>query len=103
MSVSATPTAPASAADLLRERLASLEPELVELYDESHEHTGHAGARDGGGHFQLTIVSRRFAGLTRIARHRLVYQAVGDLIPARVHALAITAHTPEEMDAAFAR
>lgn len=101
--MSATRTAQASTADLLRQRLASLEPDLVELYDESDEHAGHAGAREGGGHFQLTIVSRRFAGASRIARHRLVYQAVGDLIPARVHALAITAHTPEEMDAAFPR
>jgi BolA protein len=86
---------------LLRERLASLAPDLIEIHDESGEHAGHAGARDGGGHFQLTIVSRRFAGASRIARHRLVYQAVGDLIPARVHALAIAAHTPEEMDAGF--
>jgi BolA protein len=99
--VTATPTVHAGTAELLRERLASLEPDLIEIYDDSHEHAGHAGARDGGGHFQLTIVSRRFAGASRVARHRLVYQAVGDLIPARVHALAICAHTPEEMDAAF--
>lgn len=101
--MSATPTVRASIADLLRERLAVLGPDLLELYDESHEHAGHAGAREGGGHFRLTIVSRRFAGLSRIGRHRLVYQAVGDLIPGRVHALAITAYTPEEVDAAFAR
>jgi BolA protein len=101
--VSATPTAHAGTAELLRARLASLEPALLEIYDDSREHAGHAGARDGGGHFQLTIVSRRFAGVSRVARHRLVYQAVGDLIPARVHALAITAHTPEEMEASFAR
>jgi BolA protein len=88
---------------LLRERLAALDPAQVDLYDESREHAGHAGARDGGGHFQLTIVSARFAGLDRLARHRMVYQAVGELIPARVHALSICAYTPEEMNAAFER
>jgi BolA protein len=88
---------------LLRARLASLDPVQLELYDESHEHAGHAGARDGGGHFQLTIVSARFAGHDRLARHRMVYRAVGDLMPGRVHALSITASTPEEMNAAFQR
>jgi BolA protein len=85
----------------LRERLGALEPEQLQIYDESHEHVGHAGARDGGGHYQLLIVSRRFNGHSRVGRHRLVYQAVGDLIPSRVHALAISAYTPEEMNATF--
>jgi BolA protein len=88
---------------LLRARLAALDPVQIELYDESREHAGHAGARDGGGHFQLTIVSPRFAGHDRLARHRMVYRAVGDLMPARVHALSIAAYTPEEMNAAFER
>lgn len=88
---------------LLRARLSALDPVQIEVYDESAEHAGHAGARAGGGHYQLTIVSARFASKSRLARHRMVYQAVGDLIPARVHALSICAYTPEEMNAAFER
>jgi len=88
---------------LLRTRLATLDPVQIELYDESREHIGHASARDGGGHYQLTIVSERFVGHSPLARHRMVYQAIGDLMPARVHALSISAYTPEEMTAAFQR
>ena len=77
-------------------RLAALEPELIEIYDESGEHVGHAGAQSGGGHYQLTIVARRFAGQSRVARHRLVYDALGGMMQAEIHALAITALTPEE-------
>jgi BolA protein len=80
----------------IHERLAALEPERIELLDESGRHVGHEGAKDGGSHFRLTIVSRQFAGLDRIARHRLVYGALGALVPGKIHALAITAHTPEE-------
>ena len=68
---------PVSAADipaLIRERLAALEPKVVEIYDESGEHVGHAGAQSGGGHYKLTIVSRQFQGKSRIARHRMVYR-----------------------------
>ena len=88
-------------ADLIRARLAAVEPEVLELYDESGEHIGHAGARDGGGHYRVLIVSSRFRGMTQLARHRLVYQAVADLMQRQIHALAITAYTPEEMEAAF--
>jgi len=88
---------------LIRERLSALEPDLIEIYDESSEHAGHAGAASGGGHYQLTIVSARFRGQSRIARHRLVYSALGGLMPSRIHALAITAWTPEELDHAFPR
>src|SRR5690349_20399561 len=83
------------------ERLAMLEPELIQLYDESGEHVGHAGAAAGGGHYQLIIVSRRFEGQARVARHRLVYQALGDLMQRQVHALAITALTPMELREVF--
>ena len=83
-------------ADLIRERLAPLAPDALEVYDESHEHAGHVGAKDGGGHYQLMIVSREFAGKHAVARHRLVYQALSDLMPGRIHALAIQAYTPEE-------
>ncbi|MGH8677104.1 MAG: BolA family protein [Burkholderiales bacterium] len=88
-------------ADLIRERLAPLAPESVEIYDESHEHAGHAGAREsGGGHFQLVLVSAAFEGMGPVARHRMVYEAVSDLIPRRIHALAIRAYTPREAGAA---
>lgn len=84
----------------LRERLASLQPDLVEIYDESGEHIGHEGAK-GGGHYQLLIVSQRFAGQTRVARHRMIYAALVDMMQREVHALAITAVTREEMERAF--
>jgi BolA protein len=82
--------------DSMEQRLAVLEPELVEIYDESGEHIGHAGAQSGGGHYQLTIVAERFAGQSRVARHRLVYEALGGMMHKDIHALAITALTPEE-------
>lgn len=83
-------------AALLRERLATLEPLQLEITDDSHLHAGHAGAKDGG-HFRLHIVSPRFSGCTTVARHRLVFAAVGDLMRGRIHALAITAKAPEEV------
>lgn len=80
----------------IRDRLAALAPAELEVTDESHLHAGHAGARDGRGHFRVRIVSERFAGLPRLARHRLVYDAVGDLMQTDIHALAVTALTAEE-------
>lgn len=88
-------------AALIEQRLAAIEPEIIELYDESGEHVGHAGAASGGGHYQLIVVSRRFEGQSRVARHRLVYQALGELMGGRVHALAIQALTPEELREVF--
>ena len=85
-----------SVEDLIRERLSRLAPDALEVFDDSHEHAGHAGAKDGGGHFQLVIVSRNFAGKNAVSRHRLVYEALGDLMPKQIHALAIRAYTPEE-------
>jgi BolA protein len=82
---------------LLRERIErGLEASHLELGDESARHAGHPGAASGAGHYRVVVVSERFAGLDPVARHRLVYAAVGDLIPHEVHALAITTHTPEE-------
>ena len=78
-------------------RLQTLEPESLNLQDESSLHAGHAGAASGGGHYRLTIVSPRFAGLNSVARHRLVYETLGELMQGPVHALAITALTPEEL------
>lgn len=83
--------------NLMRTCLARLEPETVEITDESDLHAGHEGARSGGGHFQLTIVSNRFANLNTVARHRLVYEALASLMGSRIHALSITALTPDEL------
>ena len=86
-----------SVAARIRERLAALEPVALELVDESAKHAGHAGARPGGNtHWRLTIVSPRFAGHPTVARHRMVYQALGELMRDPIHALAITARAPEE-------
>ena len=82
--------------EMIRARLSSLAPDALEVFDDSHEHAGHAGAKDGGGHFQLFIVSRVFVGKSALARHRLVYQALSDLMPKKIHALAIRAYAPEE-------
>jgi BolA family transcriptional regulator, general stress-responsive regulator len=81
----------------IRERLAALEPTQLELVDESAQHAGHAGARPGGQtHWRLTIVSPRFSGQSTVARHRMVYQALGELMQHPIHALAITARSPQE-------
>lgn len=85
-----------STVDLIRERMQVLEPLRLEIIDESHLHAGHAGARDGGGHYRLSIVSPRFAGKRTMERHRLVYDAAGDLMQQRIHALSITAKAPDE-------
>ncbi len=78
---------------LLRQRLAVLQPESIAIEDDSHRHAGHAGARDGG-HYQLQIVAQAFAGKSTIARHRMIYDAAGDLMRGRIHALSIRAETP---------
>lgn len=77
---------------LLRAKLA---PEALAVQDDSHLHAGHAGAREGR-HFSVQITSARFAGLARVARHRLVYDSLGPLAAQGVHALAITAKAPGE-------
>lgn len=84
------------AADLLRERLAVLAPLTLDVVDDSRRHAGHAGAREGG-HFALALVSPRFAGLNTMARHRLVYDALGDLKQCGIHALSIRAKAPDEL------
>jgi BolA family transcriptional regulator, general stress-responsive regulator len=81
----------------IRERLALLSPESLEILDESGEHIGHAGARDGGGHYQLIIVSGVFAGKPALARHRMVYSALGPLMHKDIHALTIKAYAPDEI------
>ena len=73
----------------------ALQPADLEVGDDSHLHAGHAGAREGR-HFHVRLVSERFRGLTRVARHRLVYDCLGPLIPQGIHALAIDARAPGE-------
>ena len=81
----------------IRTRLASLDPVELELEDQSEQHRGHAGYQAGGNtHWRLTIVSPRFTGKPVVARHRMVYEALGGLMQNPIHALAITARTPEE-------
>lgn len=82
---------PAELRDLLAQRLERLAPTALDLIDESHLHAGHAGARGGARHFRVRIMSKQFAGLGTLARHRLVYDCVRDLMPHPIHALAIEA------------
>ena len=81
----------------IQEKLAGLAPESLEILDESADHAGHEGARGGGGHYRLTIVSPRFAGQPMQARHRMVYDALGSLMTKEIHALAIKAYAPGEI------
>ena len=76
----------------------AFEPQELLVKDQSHLHEGHAGARDGKGHFDVRIVSEKFEGHSRIARHRLVYDALGDFMQSDVHALRITANSPAEQE-----
>ena len=81
----------------MRERLAALAPIALEVEDESAQHAGHAGARpSGGSHWRLSIVSEAFRGHNAVARHRMVYEALGDLMKRDIHALKIEASAPEQ-------
>jgi len=80
----------------LEAALQSLAPLRVEVIDDSHKHAGHEGARDGRGHFSVVVVSEAFRGKLPLARHRLVYAAVGSMMETDIHALAIKALAPEE-------
>ena len=86
-----------SVMDEIRQRLAVLAPVKVELIDDSALHAGHAGARSGGGHYRLSIVSAAFAGKNTVSRHRMIYDALGDMMRKEIHALAIQAETPEDL------
>jgi BolA family transcriptional regulator, general stress-responsive regulator len=83
----------------MRDSLAVLEPVQLEITDESHKHAGHAGAREGGGHYVLRIVSPQFAGKNTVARHRMIYSAIGELMKREIHALTILALAPNEPQA----
>ncbi|HEY6941430.1 BolA family protein [Dokdonella sp.] len=83
--------------DRIRDRLAAaFAPLELAVDDESHRHVGHAGARDGRGHFRVRVVSAAFSGQAPLARHRAVYAALGDLMQTDIHALAIDARAPGE-------
>ncbi|MEW6678262.1 MAG: BolA family protein [Pseudomonadota bacterium] len=81
----------------MKDRLAALAPQHLEILDESALHAGHAGAKSGGGHYRLTLISPAFTGQNSLGRHRLVYQALGDLMNGAIHALSITALAPDEL------
>ncbi len=80
---------------IIIERLGELDAEKLEIVDESEKHRGHAGS-GGGGHYSMTVVSDRFSGQGLMARHRLVYGMLSDLMKKDIHALAIRAYTPSE-------
>jgi len=82
----------------MRARLeAALAPESLEIRDDSHLHAGHPGAKDGRGHFNVYIVSTKFAGVNPLERHRLVYEALGDMMQTDIHALSMQARAPGEV------
>ena len=84
-------------AERIEQRLADLDPEALELTDDSAQHAGHEGAKGGGGHFRLTIVSKAFCGKSSQARHRMIYDALAPMMKREIHALAIKAYAPEEI------
>jgi BolA protein len=86
-----------STAERIRLKLAPLAPESLEILDESGKHVGHEGAKGGGGHYQLIIVSPQFAGKPPQARHRMIYEALAPLMQREIHALAIKAYAPDEI------
>jgi BolA family transcriptional regulator, general stress-responsive regulator len=78
-------------------KLASLSPISLEIIDESHKHAGHAGARDGGGHYVVNIVSAQFTGKNTVTRHRMIYSALGEMMKREIHALTLQAQAPNEI------
>lgn len=84
----------------MRTMLATFIPTQIEIIDDSHKHAGHEGARSGGGHYTLHIVSIQFAGKPTLARHRMIYSALGEMMKHDIHALNIKAYTPQELQAA---
>jgi BolA protein len=83
--------------DLIRQELEThFAPTELLVKDQSHLHAGHAGAKDGKGHFDVTIVSAAFAGNNRVQRHQMIYDALRDLLQTDIHALSIKAFMPSE-------
>lgn len=83
-------------AEIERLLKAAFAPTRLLVKDQSHLHSGHEGAKDGRGHFDVTIISDRFEGQSRLSRHRMVYDALGALIESDIHALSITATAPSD-------
>jgi BolA protein len=84
-------------ADVIRQTLEqTFKPEVLEIIDHSAAHAGHAGNRQGGGHYHVTIVAEAFEGKSLVQRHQLIYQALGDLMKDAIHALSINALPPSE-------
>ena len=82
---------------IIKQKLTVLRPEKIEVLDESSKHIGHEGAKNGGGHFLLTIVSSNFYEKSTMERHRMIYAALGEMMERDIHALSIKAYTPEEI------
>ena len=80
----------------IRERLAALAPERLEIEDESARHAGHESAKGGGGHYRLTIVSAQFTDKSLIARHRMINELLAEMMQKEIHAISIKAYTPGE-------
>jgi BolA protein len=92
-----SPLLRATRTERIAERLrAALRPVELEVVDDSHLHAGHAGAADGRGHFTVNVISERFSGLPVVRRHRLIYEAVGEMMSTDIHALSIRALAPGE-------
>lgn len=88
---------PKNVLERIEQRLAVLTPDSVELVDDSEKHAGHEGAKGGGGHFQLVIVSAQFEHKSTQQRHRMIHAALGDMLEREIHAMAIKAYTPDEI------
>ena len=91
-----TPAGTPDLAAQMRDLLADLAPERLEIEDQSAAHAGHAGAKSGA-HFRLHVVSTAFAGQPRVLRHRMIYERLAGLLPGRIHALTMTLVTPDEV------
>jgi BolA protein len=89
--------APTDRINLIRSALQKLEITQLTVHDESPMHNGHAGAKKGGGHFAVDIISRDFIGKSAVQRHQMIYEALGDLMTTEIHAISIQARTPEEI------
>lgn len=84
---------------MIQEKLTSaFSPTQLDIVDDSHKHAGHEGAKSGGGHFNVIIVSSAFGDKSLLERHRMVYEALGDAMKTDIHALSIKAHTPQEIE-----
>jgi BolA protein len=91
---------PEATIERIRAKLLALEPLAIDIKDDSASHAGHAGAATGGGHYQLKLISARFAGQSKISRHRLVYDLLADLMQREIHALAMNLLAPDEVERA---